>query len=770
MVLLMCTVLAIGCAGAVGLSEEADHSSYTDFVFLTTTDMHGKCWDMNLLRGTEEKNNMLRVSSAVRQIREAFGKDNVLLLDNGDLFQGTPVSQVQLSRKAAGESSDPLVMALCLNEIKYDAFILGNHEFNFAWNTMHETYQWLEDNGVRVLAANAVWDGSDLLHAAGENVFTPYFVKTVTVNGREHKIGILGLENGDISRWDLPSNYPGIRFAHPENESYSSAYEASLYIPKMQAEGCEFIVVSYHGGIGETDEPLVFGANSENQGKRIAEEAEDIDMLILGHDHSSVYSSTFLTGPSGKQILVVNGGSQQLTKSVFRFSEDESGALQWELLSSENLVLGNFDVDSALKEKVQPYAEKAAIEVDAPIGIAGGDWDQSNDFYTFQTDSMDLISAAMMDAVTTGMTARYGESGKETLLAVYGLDHLDADMAMASVASSGYAVSPGSVSMKDLYRLYQYNNTLAALPMYGREIRAVMEENAESRLNARVINGKTFFYAKNDLFTNIVFGGLNFEYDLSRPVGERVQIQGFANGRAFREDTVYLVAVNNYILGNDSCGLRSFRADDTVPFLLKDGGDAKIIQDVLADYIRKETEEKGAVTPQAFNWNWKITYAADAVDLPAYDGKIVACLNTRPEDGQSCILYSETQERAVTSRINNGGLAQVAIPVYGDAMVDSLPEETLVLTVHVDAEGRIAMTDPAGRYLTGGVNGSLSLSTEPAEGDLSLWTLEEAKGGWYIVNAGAEGNQAIEASSDRFLMYSLEPAGTYVFNFYTPVE
>ena len=311
------TVLALTAAALMCLAGSHDAAyagekpaGYTDVAILSTTDMHGKCWNTNVLTGYSQGGSMLRVSEAVRQIREEYGEENVLLIDNGDLFQGTPVSQIQLMRYASGESADPPAMALCLKEIGYDAFVLGNHEFNYDWETMSAAYRWLEDNGVAVLAANACYDGTDAEHTAGENAFTPYIIKTIAVNGHEHKIGILGLENSDITRWDLPVNYPGLMFAHPGNDAFSMSQEAQLYIPEMQEEGCEFIIVSYHGGLGDTDMDLVFGLNSENQGKRMIEECEGIDLLIIGHDHSTGYSNTLfwetnaaVSGDTGKKML-----------------------------------------------------------------------------------------------------------------------------------------------------------------------------------------------------------------------------------------------------------------------------------------------------------------------------------------------------------------------------------------------------------------------------------------------------------------------------------
>ena len=343
--------------------------TFTDVAILSTTDMHGKCWNTNILTGAAENNNMLRVSTAVKQFRQEYGAENVLLIDNGDLFQGTPVSQVQLLMRASGESTDQPAMAVCLKEIGYDAFVLGNHEFNYPWDIMSDTYRWLEENGIPVLAANACYDGSDPAHEAGENVLTPYVIKTINVNGHEHKIGILGLENVDITRWDLPVNYPGIRFVHPGNDEFSNAREAELYLPRMKEEGCEFIIVSYHGGIGDTDISLFFGANTESQGMRMIAETEGIDFLIAGHDHSTGYSNTFISNAAGKEVPLVNGGGQDLTKTIFRFSEDTNGTLQWQMLSSENLQLRGFDTDSALEEKIRPVG---VLAVCVREGIARG--------------------------------------------------------------------------------------------------------------------------------------------------------------------------------------------------------------------------------------------------------------------------------------------------------------------------------------------------------------------------------------------------------------
>ena len=85
----VCVALWLACLSTVVYAEGVS----TELVVLSTTDMHGKCWEINLLTGSKVTQNMLRVSTAVQQIRDAYGPEHVILIDDGDLFQGTPISE-----------------------------------------------------------------------------------------------------------------------------------------------------------------------------------------------------------------------------------------------------------------------------------------------------------------------------------------------------------------------------------------------------------------------------------------------------------------------------------------------------------------------------------------------------------------------------------------------------------------------------------------------------------------------------------------------------
>lgn len=787
--------------------------SYQDVVVLATTDMHGKCWETNILTGEAQKPNMLRVSTAVSSIREEYGPENVILVDNGDLFQGTLVSEMSL-RKSNGEQSDfeeTLPMALCLKEIGYDAFVLGNHEFNYNWKVMRKTYDYLEANGIPVLAANVYYDGSDGAHEAGENAFTPYITREIFVNGHPHKIGILGFENVDITRWDLPANYPGLMFASPDNKNYSIAFEAAKYLPKMREEGCEFIILSYHSGLGGDDGDLAFGVNTDNQGLRLIGETEGLGLVILGHDHSGAYSGSSYVDASGHLVPVVNGGGQELAKTVFRFSENVDGELVWELQSSENLHLDQFDVDEALQEKVRLYAERAMGEIEKPIGYASGDWDQSTDFYTSQTDTIDLVHLAQMSVPSKLLAETYGgnraagavaaeekagtdreagteernvtedEAGVEDAavaagtdaaekLGIDGLDHLDVDLSMTTdLVSDNYVVKPGGISLKDIYRLYRFSNKLLVLPLSGREIRAIMEENAASHLNARVYGGKVHYFSNGSNSTHMLFGGMNFTYDMAQPVGERVKIESFWNGRPFEEDRIYLAAVNNYLLGNDGCGLRDYREEDAIWEQTEDQDDGEIT-DLIAQYVEECCADGGELTPDLITWNWSVDYSADMDHLPAWEGELAAKQAAYPEEGHAYILYHEASGNALTGKTVKGGLGGAACGAYGDALTAPLAADVLTFTVQAQEDGSLLIQTSEGQYLTCGSDGQLRLTEEPGEDGQSLWELRPADGGWYLVHVNSARDaavpQAIEYYSDRFTTYGFGENEGFLFNFY----
>ena len=99
---------------------------------LTTTDMHGRAYDWDSYKNSALSNNFLQAAKLVAERRAAV--DDSILIDVGDILQGSALSSYNILQEG-GENSP---MATALRYIGYDAFVLGNHEFNYApqiqWN------------------------------------------------------------------------------------------------------------------------------------------------------------------------------------------------------------------------------------------------------------------------------------------------------------------------------------------------------------------------------------------------------------------------------------------------------------------------------------------------------------------------------------------------------------------------------------------------------------------------------------------------------------
>ena len=150
---------------------------------LGTSDMHGNIWGYSYEDNAETDNNgMARLYTYIQQVRAE--NPNTFLVDAGDDIQGTIMTDDLYSKDTA---SHPVAAAL--NYMDYDAWTLGNHEFNFGVDTLKSI---LEQVDMPVLAAN--------IKNADGSYFTGAGYTIVERGGV--KVAIIGVTTPNIPRWD----------------------------------------------------------------------------------------------------------------------------------------------------------------------------------------------------------------------------------------------------------------------------------------------------------------------------------------------------------------------------------------------------------------------------------------------------------------------------------------------------------------------------------------------------------------------------------------
>lgn len=161
---------------------------------LETSDVHGSFFPYDLLDRKPKAGSMARVSSYVNKLRKQYGK-NVLLLDNGDILQGQPVSYYSNYI----DTTETNIAAQVINYLGYDAETIGNHDVEPG----HKVYdKWVKAVKCPVLGANVINT------ATGKPYLKPYTI--IERNGC--RIAVFGMLTPAIPNW-LPKNiWSGLRF------------------------------------------------------------------------------------------------------------------------------------------------------------------------------------------------------------------------------------------------------------------------------------------------------------------------------------------------------------------------------------------------------------------------------------------------------------------------------------------------------------------------------------------------------------------------------
>lgn len=586
---------------------EAKSDSITVSI-LTTTDMHGRAYDWNSYTNSALSNNFLQAAKLVAERRAAV--DDSILIDVGDILQGSALSSYNILQEG-GENSP---MATALRYIGYDAFVLGNHEFNYApqiqwnyYNLLTSTDKAVAGQPVDVICSNVVETETN------ESVFSPY--KTFTYkfeDGTTFTIGLLGFENMNNANWDVASHYEGCTFGHTDNAEKSYVYEWENYYGKEMQEKCDYIIVAMHSGEGNPD---IY--NQENQGGYFATHTTGVDMLLTGHNHQR--NAVTLQNKNGEDVLVMNGGGSTLGETVLTLTKGADGKVTVTAAESTmhplNSALGkdengrdirvpspdfksgdpNYD---GLKDLITPLFERSDAFVNKKIGTVSGTWDTISNYYLTQSDSYDLVHKAQIWAACTDNNI---DPTKEHVVSM-----------TTPVAKRGWSVSSlladgatsGDISLRDCYSLYQYdNNTLYMIKMTGAQLKSWMQHTAQNyRVND---NGQV----GGGGFGCDTFYGVNYDVYVGKPDGQRVQNITYADGTPVKDDDMIYACLSSYRLSATkdsdaygwfaSTGITSSSEevlwDATVSERFNNvGGSVPLI---IGEYIKEMTAEGKEITP-----------------------------------------------------------------------------------------------------------------------------------------------------------------------------
>lgn len=574
-----------------------------DVRILATTDLHTNLVNYDYYQDKPAQNVGLAKTAVL--IEDAKKENsNVLLVDNGDTIQGTPLGTYKaIVNPIKDGEQHPMYTAL--QKLGFDAGTLGNHEFNYGLDYLKKV---IATAGMPIVNVNVV-DAN-----TGAFVYDPYKIikKTYTdKNGRsvDVNIGVTGIVPPQILSWDKANLEGKVKV----NDSVEAI---QAIIPEMRKAGADVVLVLSHSGIGDDK----YEKGEENEGYQIAS-LPGVDAVVTGHSHAEFPSGNG-TGFYEKYAGVdgVNGKINGTPVTMAGKYGDHLGVIDLNLRYTDGKwsVVGSKAAIRKIDTKSQAADERiTAIAKEAHEGTVKYVRQQVGTTSAPITSYFALVKDDPSVQIVNNAQIWYA---KKELAGTP-----EANLPILSAAApfkagtrgdaTAYTDIPaGPIAIKNVADLYLYDNVTAILKVTGAQLKEWLEMSAgqfntidpTSKEPQQLVNPNYRTYNFD------VIDGVTYEFDVTQPnkydrEGKTVNPDASRvrnlkyQGKEVAADQEFIVVTNNYRANGKFPGVR----DASLNQLLGLENRQAIINYIL--------EEKN-INPSA-DGNWRFTDSIKDVDI-----------------------------------------------------------------------------------------------------------------------------------------------------------
>lgn len=378
-----------------------------DLTVIQTTDIHGNLSLENIMRP-----GFIRIASGIREIRNKAGAENTLLIDCGDLTQGTA--------SAARDRGQAMIRAL--NEMRYDVWVPGNHDFD--WGTESLLDRMAEFNG-SILAANL-------------RFIPPFepparFRKWALFRRAGRNIAVIGCVPPYLDQWIATPQLNGVEVSDP--------VEAIREImPEIEKANPHLLILAIH--LGEFSSGRLASDGKRQSISAVTSAFPRIRAVLGGHTHCAVPPKRIFPASVYIQAPPLGDGFAFLT---FRFDESYR----------DNSVTGGLrfaaelPADPVLEESFRDFLHDSALQDKTPVAKVPFPLEPSKGAKTRSVLS-ELFCSAMIAA--SGADAAF------------------------STTFGKFITQPGVLREREIFLLVPYENYISILTLNGVQLREIIEE------------------------------------------------------------------------------------------------------------------------------------------------------------------------------------------------------------------------------------------------------------------------------------------------------
>ena len=448
------------------ITRDGNNTSGTivPITILHHNDSHGNLYKGSFVGYTQ-------LATLIKQER-LHNPTRTLLLSSGDNIQGdammyyfksAPLGYAADGTPLTGSLTTHPMMAV-MNAMNYDAWTLGNHEFNFGKDIFTAV---IGQAGFPTLQANVQDDGQ---YGLGPLV-DPYVEKTI---GPENiKVAILGIGNHRVPNYELPSNIPGLTFSDP----IAKTQELSKDLRPTN----DVVIALTHIGFTENPASVEVDANVDTN---LVTQTGGLDAVIGGHSHTNPvtgfgsykYLPTSVVDPNGVPVIINHAYryNNTLGEIVLGMRAKAGGGYEVVSRTGQYISVGTSTAeDPAIKAIVDPYVAAFATYNNQAIGQT--------------TVALDALQAFTQETNAANLQADASVYELETKNGIEVDFHLSGAMTNRAVATSG--PYPVSLKVSDMFSLMPYENSLVVMEMNGPQLKAVLERAYRNYYYYKYVSG-----------------------------------------------------------------------------------------------------------------------------------------------------------------------------------------------------------------------------------------------------------------------------------------
>ena len=547
---LLCSLFALS-AVSTAMAQEVN------IKLLGTSDVHGRIVPWSYGADVEDKSgSYAQIATYVKDVRK--NNKNVVLVEVGDAIQDNQIDVFAKDKKYYKDHPIPKV----LNEMNYDIFVLGNHEFNFGMKALDEI---LKDIKAKKLTANFYHKKND----------KRYIDATTIIEKDGVKLGIIGLSTPMSAKFEEDTgNLKDMKFTSPTEE-------ARTQVEKLKAKGVDAIIAVTHMGIDNEN-------NIPDTGMRDVINAVDgIDVVIAGHMHKDVPSETI------KNTLITEPHRYGTVVSEVDLTFDINDKKEVKLVKKESktVPVKELEADKKIAEIYKPYHEKLRELNNVVIG---------------QTEN-EMVPQETKHGVSAAFSK---DTGLSSFINDVEQHYSGADVVTFSFDHQKARMDKGDIKKKDIIFNYRYaGGDVTVYELTGKQLKEYMEWSAnyfdtiqpgdtEYRYNAE--------RKKSKYVTYDIFGGVNYKIDLRNPKGSKIVDLTLADGKPVTDDMKLKVGMNSYRFAQLN-GKGGIWEGQKIPVLWESkvamGREKGTIQNMMIDYITNV--KKGKIDGLSHN-RWEI--------------------------------------------------------------------------------------------------------------------------------------------------------------------